>query len=89
MKHPKLPEIRGYIVKDDWSPPDRPRDRAIRRQIVDWLALHEECRRVECRRAGACRSRMVACFEEERPVIVECVHDLIFDGYQVDVDALD
>jgi hypothetical protein len=32
---------------------------------------------------------MTACFDEQRPVVIECVHDLIFDGYQVDVDALD
>ena len=23
------------------------------------------------------------------PFVIDCVHDLIFDGYQIDVDALD
>jgi hypothetical protein len=89
VKHPKLPELKGHIVKDGWSPPDNPEDCAMRRQLVDWLGVYEECRRVQCRQAEACRSRAVACFEEARPAIIDSVYDFILDGYLVDADAFD
>ena len=43
--------------------------RVFHRKIMDWLETAKCCPRKPCRRAGACRSATVACFEEHLPYL--------------------
>ncbi len=80
MKLPELPEIEGCILAPERFPP-HPDELDLRRAIVDLLELWDDCPRSACRHAGACRSRGVACFDERRPVIADCMNTFLYEGY--------
>jgi hypothetical protein len=78
-----LPPIDGYIHGERAKLSAR--DLILRRAIVDRLGMFDEvCPRARCRRAKACRSLGVVCFDEEREMIIELMWEIIIEGYVPD-----
>lgn len=80
MSLPDLPEIAGFHVSETRSPVSR-QDLRLRRLVANELELWEICPRVHCRRAGGCRNRAVACFDEQRRLVVAVMTEFLYAGY--------
>jgi hypothetical protein len=80
MELPPLPEIDGLEI-DPERYRTHPHDLRLRRTIVDHLLLWHHCPRAGCRAAAGCRSRIVACFDEQRPWVVEIMIPFLYEGY--------
>ncbi|MCB1501616.1 MAG: hypothetical protein KDK07_17820 [Bauldia sp.] len=84
---PELPDIEGFERAEARQPLD-PDALRLRRVVADHLELWFDCPRPECRQALACRSRIVACFDERRDRIVGRMTAFLTEGY-VDADDCD
>jgi len=80
VKLPELPEIEGLELAPKREPPHHT-TLALRRAVVDHLEMWVDCSRAACRTAGGCRSRTVACFDEERPIIAGVMTGFLYEGY--------
>jgi hypothetical protein len=76
----------GFVLNPSYCAPGS-LDMPFRRGVAELLDLWEKCPRDQCRRAGACRSRAVACYDERRPEIIEIMIALLYDGYLHDEDG--
>ena len=76
-----LPELPDCLVDPGYRPRLTAADVRLRRAIVDSMELWTYCGNGACRKAGRCRSRKVACFDRERPFVVDHMTGFVHDGY--------
>ena len=88
MTRPALPELYGYVLAEERTPLDTGTLR-LRRVIADHFGVPAACRRPDCRAAGACRSRDVACFDRRRAFVIDALTQFAAEGYVADDDLFD
>lgn len=81
MSYPPLPPMEGFVLNPSNSRGPNHHAIPFHRALADYLVLWEDCRRRECRLAGACRGRQAACYDERRPEIIAIMTTLLHDGY--------